>query len=397
VPRLLSRPLTVILATALAGCAHSEGPPPSPGAGPAPVDSQVIVSTDIGSPEVIAAWSIYGAFVATDAEKTGRDEYATEVTARGALADDWKKARASKPQRDEYLDLLVEVRDAGFIREYALAYLAQPGWTLSSEDLAGLAIGKWVSWQSAHVPKDHRPLTLVTVRVRGSRPAAVPGMELPPVGEMNPTKTPCAELQPAIDRALGDWDRDARALRPVPLSIQDPAQTIPALARLAGDPRVRRDGVVLVSPRALETVFDAGFCAVDRGDWPAAEALLRRAVELSPASANVRGELVQTLIMEKRLDDADAQLDIALGYADSDCRRGMLWRKRGYILFDRSKLVDSYRAYARSLEFDPQSELAHNEMNLIVGLMRRSGTYDEKALAPAPVVVPGKMQVTNCR
>lgn len=36
-------------------------------------------------------------------------------------------------------------------------------------------------------------------------------------------------------------------------------------------------------------------------------------------------------------------------------------------------------------------------MNLIVGLMRRAGTYDEKALAPAVVAVPGKMQVTNCR
>ncbi len=396
-PSLRARALPFVLAAALTGCAHSAGPPPAAGANPAPVDSQVIVSTDVGSPEVIVAWSVYGGFVANDAERTGRDEYATEVTARGALADEWKKLRASKPQRDAYLDLLAEVRDAGFIREYALAYLAQPGWTLSGEDLAGLALDKWVSWQAAHVPKDHRALTLVTVRVRGSRPAAVPGMDLPAVGEVNPMKTPCVTLQPALERALGDWDREARALRAVPLSIQDPAQLVPALARLGGDPRARRDGVVLVSPRALETVFDAGFCAVDRGDWPAAEALLRRAVELSPASANVRGELVQTLIMEKRLDDADAQLDIALGYADSDCRRALLWRKRGYILFDRHKLVDSYRAYARSLELDPQSEIARNEMNLIVGLMRRAGTYDEKALAPAVVAVPGKMQVTNCR
>ncbi len=74
----------------------------------------------------------------------------------------------------------------------------------------------------------------------------------------------------------------------------------------------------------------------------------------------------------------------------------MLWRKRAYILFDRGKLVDSYRAYARSLEFDPQSELARSEMNLIVTTLQRAGTYDEKVLAPLVAPASGKMHVTNC-
>ena len=171
---------------------------------------------------------------------------------------------------------------------------------------------------------------------------------------------------------------------------------LPALARMAGEPRARRDGVVITSPMVVEVLFDAGFCAVERGDLATADKMLRRAVALSPGNANVRGELVQTLIMQKRLDEADAELEIALALADSPCHAAMLWRKRGYILFDRGKLVDSYRAYARSLEFDPQSELAHSEMNLIVATLHRAGTYDEKVLAPLIVPGSGKLRVLNC-
>jgi len=387
-PRIASLP-TVALA-ALAGCAHTAATPT-----PAPGDSQIVVSADVGPPEVLAAWSVYGLALAAGAEKTGGDDFASEVTARGLLADSWKQTGASK-HADAYLDLLVAIRDAGFMREYALAYLARPGWTLSGDDVSRLEIDKWVSWSAAHLPQDHRAITPVTVRVHGRPPTPVPGATLPDPGEIDPAHTPCVNLQPAIDRAVAAWDREERALPRLPLSIPVASQVIPTLAKVSRDPRARRDGVVLVSPMALEMMFDAGFCAVDRGDWAAAEPLLRHAVALSPASSNVRGELVQTLIMEKRPDEADAQLDVALEFADSDCQRAMLWRKRGYILFDRGKLVDSYRAYVRSLDFDPGNELARSEMNLIVATLRRAGSYDEKALAPLVAPATGKMRVTNC-
>jgi Tetratricopeptide repeat len=350
----------------------------------------------VGAPDVLAVWSVYGLALAAEADKTGSDDFAAEVTARGVLADAWKETRASKHLTDAYLDLLVGVRDAGFVREYVLATLARPGWTVPGDDLARLEVDKWSSWAAAHLPKDHRAITPVTVRVQGRQPAPIPGADLPAPGEIDLTHTPCVNLQPAIDRALGLWDREGRALRPMPLSIPLATQLVPTLAKLARDPRARRDGVVLVSPMALEVVFDGGFCAVDRGDWTTAERLLRHAVALSPATANVRGELVQTLIMQKRPDDADAELDVALEFADSDCQRAMLWRKRGYILFDRGKLVDSYRAYARSLDFDPGNELARSEMGLIAATLKRAGTYDEKVLAPLIAPASGKMRVTRC-
>ncbi|HSY40150.1 MAG TPA: tetratricopeptide repeat protein [Polyangia bacterium] len=402
----IARSLTITIA-ALAGCGHTTvGPTPAgaPASSPAATsgggDSQIVVSADLGSPDLIALWSVYGVTLADAAEKIGRADYAGEVSARALLADRWKELRTEKQLEkqlhDPYLDRLAEVRDAGFIGEYVLAFLARPGWTVSGDELARLNAAAFKTWAAGHLPKDHHAVTAATVRLRGLPPAPVPGSHLPSTTDVNPAETPCANLQPAIDRAVADWDREARALPSVPLSIELAEQTLPSLDRLSRDPRARRDGVVFVSPAALEILFDAGFCAVDRSDWPTAEKMLRRAVELSPANANVRGELVQTLIMQKRPDEADGQLEIALAFSDSPCQTAMLWRKRAYILFDRGKLVDSYRAYAHSLEFDPQSELARSEMNLIVTTLQRAGTYDEKVLAPLVAPASGKMHVTNC-
>jgi tetratricopeptide (TPR) repeat protein len=406
VRKSIARSLTITFA-ALAGCGHTTvgpssagAPSSSPAAASGGGDTQIIVSADLGSPDLIALWSLYGVALADAAEKSGRADYAGEVAARALLADRWKELRAEKQLEkkldDPYLDQLAEVRDAGFIGEYVLAYLAHPGWTVSGDELARLNAAAFKRWAASHLPKDHLAVTAATVRLRGLPPTPIPGSHLPSTTDLNPAETPCANLQPAIDRAVADWDREARALPSVALSIELAEQTLPSLERLSRDPRARRDGVVFVSPSALEILFDAGFCAVDRGDWPNAEKMLRRAVELSPANANVRGELVQTLIMQKRPDEADSQLEIALASSDSPCQTAMLWRKRAYILFDRGKLVDSYRAYARSLELDPQSELARSEMNLIVTTLQRAGTYDEKVLAPLVAPASGQMHVTNC-
>ena len=158
---------------------------------------------------------------------------------------------------------------------------------------------------------------------------------------------------------------------------------------------------MFASSAVIEIVFYAGFCAVDREAWSDGERLLRQAIALAPLSAKAHSELVQTLIMQQRLDEADAELERAIAVSDSVCQTAILWRKRGYILFDRRKMVEAYRAYAKSLEFDPQSQLAHSEMQLITKLLQRAGTYDEKLLGqvigpPGATVGPGKMTVANC-
>ena len=220
-------------------------------------------------------------------------------------------------------------------------------------------------------------------------------------GEADPQRKSCADLRPIIDRAMADWNRQASALAAAPLSVASRDQILPSLRELAGVPRARRGGVVFVSSEVLQVMFDAGFCAVDGGAWADAETLLREAVAVSPASTGPRSELVQALIMQHKLDAADAELERAIATSASACDTAILWRKRGYILFDRRKLVESYRAYAKSLEFDPQSEIARNEMQLIVKLLHQAGTYDDKQLGealgpPGERIVPGKMSVANC-
>ena len=137
----IARSLIITFAT-LAGCGHTTvGPTPTGAPAPSPVaasgggDSQIVVSADLGSPDLIALWSVYGVALADAAEKIGRADYAGEVSARALLADRWKELRAEKRLRDPYLDRLAEVRDAGFIGEYVLAFLAHPGWTVSGTSL----------------------------------------------------------------------------------------------------------------------------------------------------------------------------------------------------------------------------------------------------------------------
>ncbi len=398
--------LAAVAGCALAlGCAHTAAPPPAaapPAADKGGANGDVYVSTDVGPPEIIALWASYGVALATAADRLGHDDFAAELEARTFLADSWKKGRASSSASDPYLDTLAAVRDAGFMSEYVLAFLTREGWTVSGSDLAKLDIAGFTAWAAAHLPRSHEAVTRVKVVLKApTRPTVVPGLDLVHRGEIDPQHKDCAYLRPVVDRAAADWFREAHALAAVPLSVTTRAQVLPSLKELAADPRARREGVVFVSSIVLQVIFRAGFCEVDRGAWADAERLLREAVAVSPASTDARSELVQALIMQQKLDAADAELERAIATSDSVCQTAILWRKRGYILFDRRKLVDSYRAYAKSLELDPQSELARGEMQLIVKLLHQTGTYDDKQLGqalgpPGEMVVPGKMSVANC-
>jgi tetratricopeptide (TPR) repeat protein len=388
------------------GCAHTTAPPPSAApptaAGGNGGTGDIYVSTDVGPPEVIALWGSYGVALATAAEKLGHDDFAAELEARTFLADAWKKGRATSTASDPYLDTLAAVRDAGFMSEYVLAFLTREGWTISGNDLVRLDIAGFTAWAAAHLPTSHEAVTRVKVVLKApTRPTVVPGRDLLRAGEIDAQHKVCANMRPIIGRAMADWTRQAQLLAAVPLSVTTRAQILPSLRELGAVPHARRDGVIFVSSQVLEVMFDAGFCEVDRGAWADAETLLREAVAVSPASTGTRSELVEALIMQQKLDEADAELERAIATSDSVCQTAILWRKRGYILFDRRKLVDSYHAYAKSLELDPRSELARNEMQLIVKLLHQTGTFDDKQLGqalgpPGELIVPGKMSVANC-
>jgi hypothetical protein len=60
---------------------------------------------------------------------------------------------------DPYLDDLVRVAEAGYLREYVWSFLHRPSWGRSPSDLGLEGFG---AWREAHLAR-HAPLTLVGV------------------------------------------------------------------------------------------------------------------------------------------------------------------------------------------------------------------------------------------
>src|SRR5262249_24489655 len=211
-------------------------------------NGDIYVSTDVGPPEIISLWGGYGVKLTIEADRLGHDDFAAELAARTYLADEWKKERTTTSARDPYLDTLVAVRDAGFMREYVLAFLTGEGWTVPGSDFAKLDIAGFSAWAAAPLPASHAAVTRVKIILKApTQPTVVPGVNLVRPGEIDPQHTECANLRAVVDRAAVDWIREARALPAVPLSVMTRAQILPSLKELGADPRAHRDGVVFVS------------------------------------------------------------------------------------------------------------------------------------------------------
>jgi len=383
-------------ALALLGCPRAAEPPHAPSA-TAAGRGEIRIDPELArGPRVrFEAWILYGATLAEAAASTTRSGgYPAEVRARTILADRWNEKRGAGTA-DRYLDLLVEVRRSGFIVEYVLAFLGRPGWVVAPEDLGKLHLAPFRQWMAGHLGTEHRAGTRIVV-VPAAAPAPIPGDALPSPSEIEPGRVPCSELESKLAAAIHAWDEEEAHLGRVPISGVSPEQRLAAVAWAARDDRARREGVEFVPAKVAGVFFVAGFCAFERGDFGAGEQWLRRAVRLSPGHAGFRAELAQTLIREKKLDEADAEVDAALEFTDSPCELGLLWRKRGYILFDRGRLADSFNAYARSLDFDPGSELAKKEMETIVSELRRTGNFNGAPLEAYTPPPPGSTAVIKC-
>ena len=231
----IARSLTITLA-ALAGCGHTTvGPTPAGAPATVPAASvggggQIFVSADIGPPEIIALWSVYGVALADAAQKAGHDDFAGEVKARTFLADRWKESRATARVHDPYLDILADVRDAGFMSEYVLAFLTRQGWTISGVELTKLNIPGFMTWAARHLPKSHEAVTRVRIAPRRpGRTNADPRRSAIPAGALDAEHASCAARRPAIDHALADWERETKTLGALPLSVSARTQILPSL------------------------------------------------------------------------------------------------------------------------------------------------------------------------
>jgi len=88
--------------------------------------------------------------------------FAEEVEGRKTMAQIWKELK-EKDQNctDKYLDELVPVLEADFMREYVWTYLRQESWSNQPDDLR---LKEFSQWQKLHL-KAHQPETHGNIRI----------------------------------------------------------------------------------------------------------------------------------------------------------------------------------------------------------------------------------------
>jgi tetratricopeptide (TPR) repeat protein len=353
----------------------------------------------------LAAWIAYGAARAKLFEgRQGRvrnqtgDDFALELAARAALADVWGELRAKADKPNAYLDLLFDVRQAGYLDEYVVTYFARPGWTVPGESLGDFDLAGFTRWGQTRL-RDHQPVTLVTATPEKVAPwPDPPAATLPDPAAFLPKRVPCAESRPRIIEALAAWSREEQRLDGSPLAAADRAEFARLVDWARAMPEYRRSGVTWISPRPAELEYVLGFCAVDRKDLKEASSALRASVRLAPLAPGTRLELAQVLVLQKQLDEADREVDGVLATTTERCELGRAWRQRGYILVERGRLEEGYAAYQKSLEHDPGSRLALDELVFIAREVERLGGSAARAFKPyQPPPGAARQVVTECQ
>jgi len=89
-----------------------------------------------------------------------------EAEARRTMVQIWKELKEKDHTReDRYLDQLIPVHEADFMREYVWTYLKQRSWSIQPRDLR---LKEFSAWQQRHL-QGHQPETHGNIRItRGS-------------------------------------------------------------------------------------------------------------------------------------------------------------------------------------------------------------------------------------
>ena len=110
---------------------------------------------------VLQSWVSYSLTRSACQLKAGGDNparansFECELTARRHLVDTWANQRAlDPPARDDYLDDLARVDEAGFLPEYVAEHFASRHWRMP----AGLDERGYDEWRRGNLPR-HRPVT----------------------------------------------------------------------------------------------------------------------------------------------------------------------------------------------------------------------------------------------
>ncbi len=145
---------------------------PTPGAPSFKVSFVLDPSLTAQDTSIVTAWTAYAQARAGWIEKNVspqlvadggyRRSFDEELAGRSALALAWQKAKKAEPRlQDIYLDQLLQIYTANFIREYTWSYFADPSWDQPN----GLYLKLFTQWMKGNMKRVHIPETLATVQV----------------------------------------------------------------------------------------------------------------------------------------------------------------------------------------------------------------------------------------
>jgi hypothetical protein len=242
------------------------------------------------------------------------------------------------------------------------------------------------AWAESHLAR-HQPMMLARACSRTvplSAPA--PGSDLPDPATLSPERRSCQQIRSSLSAAGARWGSIEKQLQATPIVLSTTTSPVPSLRYVTDNKADYPNGVSFVPTRVASLLFYGGYCSIEAGDFPAAEQALRAAARVAPFDAGIHLELAHALVTQKKLADAASEAELGLRFASGKCQTGLAWRKKGFVLFEQGKLVDAYRAYQRSLEFDPSSQIALSEMLLLAKTLTRSGGVpsDIKGFVPPP-------------
>ncbi|HKA14562.1 MAG TPA: tetratricopeptide repeat protein [Myxococcota bacterium] len=163
------------------------------------------------------------------------------------------------------------------------------------------------------------------------------------------------------------------------------------MATARGEQPIATRGATWVPARPYWLLFLAGFSANEHEDYAQAERWLDGAMANRAPRRDARSELTHALVFQRKFDRADAILDRTLAQSQDRCELGYAWRRRGYIRFEQRRLDESRIAYQKSLEYDPDSEIARSELEMLRNTIVQEGGHPGWYVPPASLT-----QVTTC-
>jgi tetratricopeptide (TPR) repeat protein len=376
----------IVCLLAFLGCAQTQpaqrrDPPPGGEAEPGNTASRggpskaTAIEIDSALPEGMqGVWLMYalgmaGAHADRAKNNLPPDLFADQVTGLQILVEIWGKM-PNKPVPEPQLDTLLQVAAAGFLEEYALNFLAQPGWRVSADKVESLKLDEFAHWKSEHLAgHSFRP----HAQVRWADVPAPPGGDL--AARMPKLEPPtCGDALGRMQPLIAEWDSRRSSTTERLLSSFGREQFVQTLRWLKKEPPKDKASVLWMGEEVSTLYAAAAFCAIEARQPALAETYLRRALLYNPAHAIGYAELAHVLVLQRRLDEAMAETLAGMRQTSDPCVLAVLLRKRGYILVEKQQYQVARMVYQASLKLAPGNKVALTELKLIEAALRDAGS-----------------------